>query len=258
MTDEMDLAEEDRQPGGEKAEAGGFTPLWRRIEAQIRDWIVAGDYPPGAQLPPDRQLSEMLGANRLTVRRALASLAQQGVLRVEHGVGTFVEQRIPYKFGERVRFNENFRASNLAPSRKVVRTRLIEADQRLAERLSIPLLAAVMRLDLIGYANDVPISAGYKYCSHDRFPTITDVFRREQSFTASFRSFGVTDLRRRFTHIVSRMPTGKEAKALQQSKLSPVLGFESIDEDAAGVPVSFNEGCYSGDRIMLVIEGHGD
>jgi GntR family transcriptional regulator, transcriptional repressor for pyruvate dehydrogenase complex len=52
--------------------------------------ITEGVYPEGARLPPEPVLAEDAGVSRLTLREAVKSLAQRGVLRVEQGRGTFV------------------------------------------------------------------------------------------------------------------------------------------------------------------------
>lgn len=52
--------------------------------------IVAGTPEPGAPLPSQAVLAEELGVSRLTVREALETLRERGVVRVVHGRGTFV------------------------------------------------------------------------------------------------------------------------------------------------------------------------
>jgi GntR family transcriptional repressor for pyruvate dehydrogenase complex len=52
--------------------------------------ITEGVYTEGARLPPEPVLAEDAGVSRLTLREAVKSLAQRGVLRVEQGRGTFV------------------------------------------------------------------------------------------------------------------------------------------------------------------------
>jgi GntR family transcriptional regulator, transcriptional repressor for pyruvate dehydrogenase complex len=52
--------------------------------------IVDGRYPPGAALPPERELAAQLNANRTTVRQALGRLSQMGVVAAHQGRGTVV------------------------------------------------------------------------------------------------------------------------------------------------------------------------
>lgn len=63
---------------------------YERIAAELKARILAGQYAPGAQLPPQRELAEAWKTTLPTVRQALDQLKQDGFLRMEHGVGTFV------------------------------------------------------------------------------------------------------------------------------------------------------------------------
>src|SRR3546814_2442917 len=55
--------------------------------------------------------------NRHTLRRGVASLEQEGLLRVEQGRGTFVQERVvDYRLGKRTRFTENILKQSRIPS----------------------------------------------------------------------------------------------------------------------------------------------
>ena len=69
--------------------AGG-TAVWQQLRADIARRIEADALSPGDALPPETALAEAYGVSRLTVRRALADLVRAGVIRTEHGVGSFV------------------------------------------------------------------------------------------------------------------------------------------------------------------------
>src|SRR5688500_14423067 len=60
------------------------------IANRLRQRIAGGDLRPGAQLPPIASLSSQWAATPITIRRALRHLEEEGLIRVEHGVGTFV------------------------------------------------------------------------------------------------------------------------------------------------------------------------
>ena len=65
------------------------TALHRQIFLVLREEIARDLYPTGA-LPNEETLCERFGVSRITVRRALADLAAQGVVERRHGRGTFV------------------------------------------------------------------------------------------------------------------------------------------------------------------------
>jgi GntR family transcriptional regulator len=66
------------------------TAVWQQLRADLSSRIEGGTLAPGDLLPAESALAEAYGVNRLTVRRALADLARAGVVRTEHGVGSFV------------------------------------------------------------------------------------------------------------------------------------------------------------------------
>jgi len=68
-------------------------PLHLCISEKLRESIVSGQYSPGEQLPSEHQLMDQFGVSRITVRRALSNLAQQGLVVSRHGKGVFVKQQ---------------------------------------------------------------------------------------------------------------------------------------------------------------------
>lgn len=60
------------------------------VVGQIEDMIVQGVLPEGVRLPSERELAERLDVSRPKVREALKRLADDGLLEVRHGDGTFV------------------------------------------------------------------------------------------------------------------------------------------------------------------------
>lgn len=60
------------------------------VSASLRTDLAAGEYPPGAQLPTERELTKRFDVSRPTVRAALRELEAIGPVRTQHGVGTFV------------------------------------------------------------------------------------------------------------------------------------------------------------------------
>ena len=53
--------------------------------------LPAGTIAPGEKLPGETEIAETYRVNRHTVRRALATLAERGLVRAERGSGTYVE-----------------------------------------------------------------------------------------------------------------------------------------------------------------------
>lgn len=66
------------------------TTLYEQVMDQIRDGIVRGVYKKGDMLPSEKELMQMTGVSRITVREALRALAEAGVIETRQGKGSFV------------------------------------------------------------------------------------------------------------------------------------------------------------------------
>ena len=69
---------------------GSGEPLFLRVAEQIEGYIAGNGLRPGDRLPGERELCELLGVSRASVREALRSLQTRGMVGVRHGKGVFV------------------------------------------------------------------------------------------------------------------------------------------------------------------------
>src|ERR1700742_1724128 len=70
-------------------------PLHRQLFLVLHDEIDRGVIAPGEALPTEQTLCDEFGVSRITVRRALADLAEQGYIERRQGVGSFVREHAP-------------------------------------------------------------------------------------------------------------------------------------------------------------------
>ena len=73
--------------------ASSRLPLYYQVESVLREKITSGAYPMGEQLPTENELIEQFNVSRITVRQALSTLADEGLIERRQGSGTFVTQR---------------------------------------------------------------------------------------------------------------------------------------------------------------------
>jgi DNA-binding GntR family transcriptional regulator len=66
------------------------TALYRQVAEDLLDRVGRSELTPGQRLAPEARLAQQYGVNRLTMRRALEELARAGIVRTEHGVGSFI------------------------------------------------------------------------------------------------------------------------------------------------------------------------
>jgi GntR family transcriptional regulator len=84
-------------------------PLHLSISEKLRQQIIEGLYQPGDMLPSEHQLISEFTVSRITVRRAIANLTQQGLVIVRQGKGTFVaaQQKVIYSLSNPLVFLED-------------------------------------------------------------------------------------------------------------------------------------------------------
>lgn len=67
-----------------------FVPRSTQVREQLEQALARGEYEPGDRLPSERELSELFGVSRVSVREAIRSLEAVGLVEVRHGKGTLV------------------------------------------------------------------------------------------------------------------------------------------------------------------------
>ena len=67
----------------------GPIPPWRQLYNYLRAGIEDGTFPPDRRLPSITELSQQWELSRLTVRKALDRLKEDGLTEVSPGLGTF-------------------------------------------------------------------------------------------------------------------------------------------------------------------------
>ena len=78
--------------GGKAVALMAGVPLHRQLFLVLHDEIARGAIPAGNPLPTEQELCDQFGVSRITVRRALADLADQGYITRRQGVGSFVRE----------------------------------------------------------------------------------------------------------------------------------------------------------------------
>ncbi len=91
-------------------DAAGRGALYRQLQRGLRDMIDRGILRPQEALPSERDLAIDFDVSRITVRKALDALVEEGLLLRRHGAGTFVAGRVEKQFANLSSFSEDMAA----------------------------------------------------------------------------------------------------------------------------------------------------
>ncbi len=162
-------------------------PLYRRLHRVLRDAIDNHVLDPHEALPAERDMAEAFNISRITVRKALRDLAEEGrVVRLQ-GAGTFVAPRKDNGSAKLTGFHEEMRARGLEPSD--IWLDRSEGEATPSESLALGLSPGepVFRFSRIRCADSVPVALEYTTAPAFALPSIDAV---EASLYESLKSAG--------------------------------------------------------------------
>ncbi len=73
----------------------GTGAIYQQIRRAVARPILRGDWAPGARIPSEHELTELFGASRMTINKALSALADEGLIVRRRRLGSFVAERPP-------------------------------------------------------------------------------------------------------------------------------------------------------------------
>ncbi len=236
-------------------ERGQGIALWRQIEEELASQIAAGDLPGGEKLPTEPELSKRFGVNRHTLRQAMSALAKRGLVRIEQGRGTFVQEHVvDYMIGRRTRFSENISRQNRQGAAYLLKSGEVEADEELARELGLRRQTRCILLETYHEVDGLPLSVSSHFFPAKRFPDLVARYKETGSITKAFAHHGLKDYWRKVTRVTARMPDEEEASRLRQSRSRPILAVEAVNVDEVGKTIQFSRTRFASDRIQLVFE----
>lgn len=234
---------------------GEGVAAWRQIADGLEAEIARGGFGPGDRLPTEARLAEQFGVNRHTVRRAIAALAGEGLVRTTQGRGTFVEAPpLSYPIGPKTRFSEIVSRAGREAWGDLISSAEMAADRRLAEALSIQEGSPVVELVTVHRADGTPLSTARTHHPAPRFRGLDRLYRETGSLTRAYAGLGILDYTRRSTRITARASGPEEAALLELNPGRIVMVIDSVNVDAQGTPIEATRSLFSADRVDLVVE----
>lgn len=230
-------------------------PLYRRIQADLRDDIQRGRLAPGTRLETEQELMARYGVSRATVRQALSGLIAEGLLEIRRGRGTYVHgAALEHRLGGFYSFSREIERHGRRPGTRVRSLGIEAAGPAVAEGLGLPAGTPVVALSRVRLADDQPIVTETSYLPVSRFPGLERVdFSLAGLYDTLTSAFGVRPARARET-FVPVLLDADGAEILGGQPGDPVLAVERTTYDADGVIIEFCQSVLRADRYRYSVE----
>ncbi|MDE1148614.1 MAG: GntR family transcriptional regulator [Azospirillaceae bacterium] len=227
-------------------------PLYRQLARHLRRMIANGALQVEDALPGERDLARRFDVSRVTVRKALQSLADEGLLQPRARAGTYVSRAIHVEqpLSTLTGFSEDMVRRGLEPSSRWLARGTGPAAPDEAMALGLAPGAKVSRLKRLRLADNVPLAVETSVIPHAYLPNPEQV---TGSLYETLRRQGYAPHRavQRLTAVV--LSEGV-ARLLDTPAGAAALAIERRSFLASGAPLELVRSHYRGDAYDFVVE----
>lgn len=234
----------------ERIAAADNTPLYIKFAETVKNAVRSGLLVHGNILPGERDLSQMTGVSRITVRKAMQALEEEGVVTRARGYGTQINNIFEYSLKEARGFSQQVVLRGQKPNTLWVNKRVVKCPEEVAQQLSIAASTEVFLLKRIRYVDEDAVSIEESWVPanliHDADAigiSLYDYFRSQNIFPQRTRS-----------RVSARMPDAEFQSHIQMESTVPVLVIKQIALDQQQRPIEYSISYCRSDLYVFVCE----
>jgi len=225
-------------------------PLYQQLQRALREAIELRLLGPDDALPSERQLAADLQVSRITVRKAIEGLAEEGLLSRRQGAGNFVNTRIEKNFAKLTSFSEDMRARGREPRSEWLKRAEGTVTPEEAMKLALSPGTLVYRFNRLRYADDAPMSLEYATIVASALPSIDVV---DASLYEALERAGQRPVRA-LQRLRALLLDEEQAKLLDAEVGDAGLLVERLGYLRDGRAIELSQSIYRGDTYDFVAE----
>jgi GntR family transcriptional regulator len=231
-------------------------PLYYQVASQIEEAIDSGALPVGARLDNEIDLAAQLGLSRPTIRQAIGSLVDKGLVVRKRGAGTQVVFNRVKRSLELSSLFDDLARIDQKPTTKVLTNEVITPSPEIAHLLGISEQDRVLHLERVRSARDEPIARMQNYLPTGLIEPSNELLE-ERGLYQLLRTAGV-NLHAAHQTIGARVAAEADAELLHESLGAPLLTMERTTYDQAGKVIEYGSHVYRASRYSFDLSLRGD
>ncbi len=224
-------------------------PHYMLIAKNIRTYISENNVDAGDALPSERELCQMTGASRVTIRKALNILAEEKIVQRKHGAGTFVLPPISHLGSSLRGFTSNMHTHGYNPQAIWIMKAYGTPTAEEAEILKIRQADKVVRLGRVRLSDGQPLAIEHAVVPASMLPDISEI---TQSLYQALEAQGNKPVKGT-QRVKASLANPTEAGLLSIEENSQVLRIERRTTLHDGTPVELTRSAYRGDRYDIIM-----
>ncbi|MFD7923154.1 GntR family transcriptional regulator [Streptomyces sp. NPDC059740] len=224
-------------------------PLYFQLAQQLEAAIETGKLAPGSLLGNEIQLAGRLGLSRPTVRQAIQSLVDKGLLVRRRGVGTQVVHSQVRRPLELSSLYDDLESAGQKPATRVLRNTTCPAGAEVAAALGVTEGTEVALVERLRLTHGEPVAHLRNHLPLE-IVRLTDGALESTGLYRMMRAAGIT-LHSARQSVGARAATALEAEQLDEDEGAPLLTMERTTYDDTGRPVEFGSHVYRASRYAF-------
>lgn len=231
-----------------------FEPLYHQVAEIVRAAIESGELPVGTRVPSERELMQQYEISRNTARRALDTLAREGLIYFVQGRGTFVApSKMRHGLARLSGFTEDMIRAGLKPSSRLLKMQLIAPPPKVARCLQLRPDQQVICIERLRLADNQPMALNTSYVPYHLCPQLLqEDLEKDSLFRLLEEKYGLR-LWRSEQVLRPAVATEYEAELLGVALYTPLLLAEGTTYLKEDIPIEYMTLLYRGDRYEFVI-----
>ncbi|MEW9668394.1 GntR family transcriptional regulator [Ammoniphilus sp. 3BR4] len=230
-------------------------PLYIQLKQIIKEDILRGKYKPGQQLPPESELCKTYGVSRITTRRAITDLVEEGVLYSHQGKGTFVklskEKRELVSLGS---FSELTIESGKKPSSQILSSSIVDADESLAEKFKLQVGESLLKLHRLLFIDDEPFIIETSYYPLIFMPNLEKHIWESSSTYSILKSRYNIEIMRSSKTLEIVFASDYEANLFHCDLGAPLFATEKLSYDQEDRPIHLSYSLYMANKVIFTLD----
>jgi len=226
-----------------------INPMYLTIVEDIKQKINSGQLKPSDAVPSESALCKEYGASRMTVRKGLAILANDGYIYSIPGKGSFVQKPEMNKYT--IYYNEMNNSINTVDQSRLLEVNIIMPDEKLAGELQTTINKNVIVIRRLFYTEGKPVAYDLKYLLYSKGMPIVEKEIEQATFpemvSGSMSSFSL----KKELSISAQMPDEEIKKYLNIYDELALLVVEQKIFNEESKPIGFCVTYFRGDYIKL-------
>ncbi len=224
------------------------TIRYHEIAANLRSRVHSGELVSGRLLPSEAELSKKYKVSRVTVRRALELLRDEGIVDARQGFGWFVlGGTVSQSLATLGTIEDQMTASGVRSERLVIEYAFEKANKQVAKVLGVD---QVLRVRRINTADGEPFALVTVWCPAELGRSLS----RQDVEQSSFHELLDRKLKSATQTITADAASADEARLLEIPLSAPVLRCERVTKDAGGQAVLLAQHVFPGHKTNFVVE----